>query len=301
VTGYQPESVERQAALRRKADSGNGPDGKSPEHPLLTLQSQIGNAQVARLLAQRQASEEEEAQAKHDLSVQREGASEEDEVAAKHDVSLQRAASQEEDEVAAKHDLAQRDEDAERVGLDGGPVGSNTAQRIQSARGGGSALDSSTRHSMESGFGTSFEDVRIHHDSESDTLTRRLTSHAFTTGSDIFLRGDASPSDNRLLAHELTHVVQQRSMSGGGGMSVGAAGDPHEHQADATADAVLSQAAAPAQAAPAAQREASQEEDEAQASHDPSLQREASQEEDEAQASHDPSLQREADEDQSAD
>jgi uncharacterized protein DUF4157 len=306
MSGYQTDSAERQAALRRKTDAANGQEAKTPEHPLLTLQSQIGNAQVARLLAQRANPEEEEpVQAKHDLSVQREA--EEDELAAKHDLSLQREAEEdelaakhdpslqreaEEDELAAKHDLAQREEDGERVGIEGGPVGPDTAQRIQSARGGGSSLDSSTQSSMESSFGTSFADVRVHQDSESDMLTRRLTSHAFTTGSDIFLRGDASASDNHLMAHELTHVVQQRSMGGAGGMSVGAAGDAHEHSADATADAVLSGASAPVADSPAGAQRAA-DEDELAAKHDPSLQREA--EEDEMMADHDMSLQRDSD------
>ena len=285
MTGQSHEAGEKQAALRRKVD-GIGPEARTPEHPLLTLQSQIGNAQVARLLQraaaeeedqvaakhdltlQRAAEEEDQVAAKHDVSLQRAGAEEEDQVAAKHDVSLQRAA-EEEDQVAAKHDLAQREEDQERVGIDGGPVGPDTAQRIESARGGGSALDTGTRSTMESGFGTSFEDVRVHHDSQSDVLARRLTSHAFTTGSDIFLRGDASPSDNHLIAHELTHVVQQRSMSGGGAMSVGAASDSHEQAADATADAVLGHSAAPVSAgAGSAQRAAAEEEENAQASHD---------------------------------
>jgi len=275
MTGYQIESGEHQCALKRKAEGGPQADSASPVHPLLTLQSQIGNAQVARLLAQR-AEEDEPVQGKHDRSVQR--AAEEDEVAAKHDPSVQRA---DDDQAQAQH---------ENVGIEGGPVGPDTAQRISSARGGGSTLDSGTRASMESGFGTSFQDVRVHHDAESDVLNRRLTSHAFTTGSDIFLRDDASPSDSRLMAHELTHVVQQRSMGGGGGMSVGAAGDPHESHADAMADSVLSNSAAPAQAAPAAAQRAAAEEDEVAAKHDLSVQRAG--EEDEVAAKHDVSVQR---------
>ncbi|HYW86511.1 MAG TPA: hypothetical protein VFB50_01975, partial [Chloroflexota bacterium] len=105
MTGHNYESAERQAALRRKADSAGGADTHTPEHPLLTLQSQIGNAQVARLLAQREAApDEDDVAAKHDLSVQREDAPDEDEVAAKHDLSVQRAG--DEDELAAKHDLS---------------------------------------------------------------------------------------------------------------------------------------------------------------------------------------------------
>ena len=105
-------------------------------------------------------------------------------------------------------------------------------------RGGGAPLEDGTRASMEASFRTSFDDVRVHADPQSDTLNRRLTARAFTTGSDIFLRGDASPSDSRLMAHELSHVVQQRSMSGGGAMRVGAADDSHEQHADSVANAV---------------------------------------------------------------
>src|SRR5579871_208920 len=141
MTGHQIESNEHQSALKRKVESEAGPDHTSPVHPLLTLQSQIGNAQVARLLAQREA--EDELNAKHDLSVQRD-----------------------QDDVQADHD--------EHVGIEGGPVGPDTLQRIESARGGGSGLDGGTRSSMESAFGTSFEDVRVHQDAESDTLNRRL-------------------------------------------------------------------------------------------------------------------------------
>jgi hypothetical protein len=220
------------ANLRRRAaaDTQPGSAGQDATHPLLRLQSQVGNASIARLIAQRQA-EDEEVQAKHD---------------------------------------------DERVGVEGGPVGPDTASRIQTMRGGGAPLEDGTRANMEASFRTSFDDVRVHADSQSDTLNRRLTARAFTTGSDIFLRGDASPGDSRLMAHELSHVVQQRSMSGGGAMRVGAAGDSHEQHADSVADSVS--AAGPN----VAQRAG--EEDELQASHD-LAQREG--EEDELQASHD--------------
>jgi hypothetical protein len=244
MSGYQTEAAERQAALRRKVDGANARDG-TPEHPLLMLQSQIGNAQVARLLAQRAEAEEQTLQRAED-----------------DEQTLQRAEDDEQTLQRAEDDeqTLQRAEDSEQVGMEGGAVGPDTAQRIASARGGGSALDSGTRATMESGFGASFGDVRVHHDSQSDMLTRRLTSHAFTTGSDIFLRGDASPSDNHLIAHELTHVVQQRDMGGSSSMTVGAAADPHEHQADAMADAVLSGSTGPAAAAPAGAQRAEDDE-----------------------------------------
>lgn len=82
-------------------------------------------------------------------------------------------------------------------------------------QGGGSALEPSTRSFMESRFGHDFSTVRVHHDAQADTLSRQVNARAFTVGQDIFFgRSDYAPSSTqgqRLLAHELTHVVQQSS------------------------------------------------------------------------------------------
>jgi hypothetical protein len=203
------------------------------------------------------AAPEEELQLKHDpATIQREdegGEAEDEELQMKRDPSLvQRAAPEE--ELQMKHDtpVAQRLDDqplrraaaAPVVGLEGGPVGTEIEGRVRASIGGGSELPTALRTTMESGFGHDFSGVRVHQDSESDALNRAMTAKAFTTGSDIFLRGDASPGDDRLMAHELTHIVQQSSgRSSAGGMSAGPADDPQEHEADRTAEAVLSAAA----------------------------------------------------------
>jgi len=94
---------------------------------------------------------------------------------------------------------------------------------------------------MESAFGSTFDDVRIHTDSDADALNRSVSAKAFTTGSDIFFSQHASPNDTNLLAHELTHVVQQRAAPPASGrMTVGPAGDSHESAADAAASSVSS-------------------------------------------------------------
>jgi hypothetical protein len=223
---------ERTFTFHRQVNSNAADVENDPApHPLVALGAQLGNAQVARMLAQREGEEDEQqVQNKHDLS-QREG--EEDE-----------------QQVQNKHDLSQREGGAAtpEVGLEGGPLSADLSGRINGRRGGGSSLDGGTRASMEGSFGASFEDVRVHTDAESDALNRSISARAFTTGSDIFFRNDASPGDHGLLAHELTHVVQQRSGGGsGGGMTVGPAGDSHEQQADAASTAVTSGAAAQAQ------------------------------------------------------
>ncbi|MBI2766815.1 MAG: DUF4157 domain-containing protein [Chloroflexi bacterium] len=190
-------------------------------------------------LAQREG-EEEEMAAKHDPALAQRA--DEEEMAAKHDPALAQRA--EEEEMAAKHDpaLGQRKAAAPRVGLEGGAIGEDLQARINSRRGSGSALNDGLRGTMERSMGASFADVRVHRDPESDALNRSITAKAFTTGSDIFLREDQNPTDSHLLAHELTHVVQQRAMGGrgGGGMTVGAHDDAHEQQADAVSQAVNS-------------------------------------------------------------
>jgi len=84
---------------------------------------------------------------------------------------------------------------------------------VESKRGNGAALPESIRKPMERSFNADFSQVNIHTNSESDQLNRSLHSRAFTTGQDIFFRqGEYDPGDRegqKLLAHELTHVVQQ--------------------------------------------------------------------------------------------
>jgi len=85
---------------------------------------------------------------------------------------------------------------------------------IRQAKGGGFPLDTGTRESMEQAFGgTDFRGVTIHTDTQSDQLNRSIQAIAFTTGQDIFFQSGAydpgSRSGKELLAHELTHVVQQ--------------------------------------------------------------------------------------------
>lgn len=99
------------------------------------------------------------------------------------------------------------------------PTHENVEARIESTRGNGALLPSDTRRLMESRFGHDFSSVRVHTDQQSHGLNRDLNSLAFTTGSDIyFAPGQFQPGSDggkRLLAHELTHVVQQAGGSGG--------------------------------------------------------------------------------------
>lgn len=105
----------------------------------------------------------------------------------------------------------QPDGGGDSISAAGGAIDPATERAISAS--GGTALDPMARSSMESAFGADFSAVRIHTGSKADNLNERLGARAFTTGSDVFVRsGDYSPQTaegQRLLAHELTHVVQQ--------------------------------------------------------------------------------------------
>ncbi len=84
---------------------------------------------------------------------------------------------------------------------------------IDRQRGGGQALDIGLQQSMGKAMRADFSGVRIHTDSQSDQLSRSIQAKAFTTGQDLFFRqGAYNPGGlegQKLLAHELTHVIQQ--------------------------------------------------------------------------------------------
>lgn len=82
---------------------------------------------------------------------------------------------------------------------------------------GGQSLSQSTRAFFEPRFDQDFGDVRVHSDAAAADSARSLNALAFTAGRDIVFAADQyapdSPDGRRLLAHELTHVVQQKHSS----------------------------------------------------------------------------------------
>jgi uncharacterized protein DUF4157 len=89
----------------------------------------------------------------------------------------------------------------------------NIESSINASKGEGSSLPAQTRQQMESSFGTDFSGVRIHGDSASAAMNKKLNAQAFTHGSHIHFNSgkyDASSTAGKhLLAHGLTHTVQQ--------------------------------------------------------------------------------------------
>jgi len=98
---------------------------------------------------------------------------------------------------------------------DTSPLGKNIGQLARKNKGAGQALPNSSQQALESHFNSDFNQVRIHTDSSANQLTQSAGANAFTLGNDIFFnqgRYDTNSSDGeRLLVHELTHVMQQRS------------------------------------------------------------------------------------------
>ena len=155
--------------------------------------------------------------------------------------------------------------------------------------GGGSPLDRETRGFMESRLGADFSDVRVHTDGKASESARSVQAHAYTVGSDVvFQSGQYTPesdSGKRMLAHELTHVVQQRSgpvagTPAPGGIKISHPSDTFERAAESSADRAMSSQGpapqSPATPAPASVQREGEEEEEVQGAF---VQREADEEE----------------------
>jgi hypothetical protein len=125
------------------------------------------------------------------------------------------------------------------------------------ADGTGHPLDYSTRGLMESRFATNLSDVRVHTDGGAADSADALAANAYTTGRDIYFAAGkyapASREGQHLLAHELTHTVQQASGAAGlaasrkDGIEVVGENDLLESQARHTADTVAPVATQPGQ------------------------------------------------------
>jgi hypothetical protein len=127
--------------------------------------------------------------------------------------------------------------------LPGGAVHPEVETAIASTRGGGAQLEPSTRERLGAGLGDSLADVRVHTGDVADGLARSVSARAFATGTDVyFARGEYRPGSaagDRLLAHEVSHVVQQRGAATTGPMTVTEPGDAIEAEADAAARDLL--------------------------------------------------------------
>ena len=113
------------------------------------------------------------------------------------------------DFAASEEDLVQAKESVGETSQ----ITADIEERLATRRGKGEPLTETTRSFMETQFGQNFEQVRIHSDSEAARLSKTLRAQAFTHRQDVYFGSGRynpeSTSGRRLLAHELTHVVQQ--------------------------------------------------------------------------------------------
>jgi hypothetical protein len=119
---------------------------------------------------------------------------------------------------------------------------------------GGEPLDSKTQSYMESRLGQDFSDVRVHTGGNADESARSINARAYTVGNDVVFGGGnyqpETPAGQRMIAHELTHVVQQRSgpvdgTEAPGGIKVSDPSDRFEQAAEHSADRMMGDPSAP--------------------------------------------------------
>lgn len=123
---------------------------------------------------------------------------------------IQRETQEEDDELQMKPLL-------QRKSVSSGDASNELESSINRARSGGQSLDAGLQQSMGQAMGADFSNVKVHTDSTADSLNQSIQAKAFTTGQDVFFRQGAYQPGNRggqeLIAHELTHVVQQSNHS----------------------------------------------------------------------------------------
>lgn len=180
------------------------------------VQTQLQKQEEEEMQTKLQRQEEEEAQAKLQRQEEEEAQpklqkQEEEEAQAK----LQR---QEEEETQAKLQRQEEEEPAQaklqrKEETEAPP---SFEARLATTKGGGSPMPKEVRDEMEQKFGTTFKKVKIHADPMSYDLCEEISAQAFTRGNHIYFnKGKYQPGTREgmlLLAHELTHVVQQRQM-----------------------------------------------------------------------------------------
>lgn len=134
------------------------------------------------------------------------------------DIIQRKCAACEEEEKLQRQEMEEEEEETLQTKHESGGVPAVTPSLqsgINRLREGGAYLPKSTRAFMEPRFGHDFTDVKIHTNPQAADLAQKVNARAFTVGHDIFFnQGEFRPntsSGKQLLAHELTHVVQQNS------------------------------------------------------------------------------------------
>jgi len=126
---------------------------------------------------------------------------------------VQRSAAEKDDENIQRKRLAPKSPFIQAKGDGGGVASHAVTNGIKATQGGGNTMDRGTKSFMESRFGNDFSDVKIHTGDYAIQMSEDLNAQAFTVGNDIYFNsGKYAPEASggkHLLAHELTHTIQQ--------------------------------------------------------------------------------------------
>ena len=169
-------------------------------------------------LAQEQPLQKKEKEKEEDKKVQKKSDKEEDKKAQKksdkeEDKKVQKKGEKEEDKKVQKKSDKEEDKKVQTKLSNTEPVNQSVENDLDSSKGSGTAMDKNTRREMESGFGSDFGKVNIHTDSKAIKMSEELGAQAFTHGNDIYFNNGKYNTDSKagkhLLAHELTHTIQQ--------------------------------------------------------------------------------------------
>ncbi len=158
-----------------------------------------------------QKKEEEESVQKKEEKEEPVQKKEEEESVQKKEEKEEPVQKKEEEESVQKKE--EKEEPVQKKGSETEVDNNQLESKLDNSKGKGTQLNGTTRQEMESGFGTDFSNVKIHTDTNAVEMTQELGAQAFTHGKDIYFNNGKFSPDSKdgkhLLAHELTHTVQQ--------------------------------------------------------------------------------------------
>ena len=207
------EEVKEKPDVQRAADEKEKPDAQTQAEEEVKEKPEVQRAADEKEKPDAQTQAEEEVKEKPEVQraadeKEKPDAQTQAEEEVKEKPEVQRAEDKKEDKGGAVQTKAQPGKRTASPKLTG---------RINRSKGKGQPMPNKTRAKMESAFGVGFENVRIHTGQESVKMNKELKAQAFTHGKDVYFnQGKFSPESTtgqHLLAHELTHVVQQGGAS----------------------------------------------------------------------------------------
>ncbi len=204
-------SIQRQTLFSHEQETSVQKQGEE-EEPVQAKQEEeemVQSKNEEEEMMQAKVEEEEPVQAKEEEeeAIQAKAVEEEEAVQAQKDKEEEPVQAQKEEE-----EPIQAKESGKQLGI----VSKDLKQNLEDSKGQGQMLPKKSRKEMEHAFGADFKGVTVHTDSRAIQMNKSLGAQAFTHGEDIYFNsGKYNPdvsNGKRLLAHELTHVVQQNGL-----------------------------------------------------------------------------------------